>query len=156
MLIKDRDGDILRAKVAPAFMTVVTTYDEDEPEGRVAEFPTATLETWEWEIVEATDEERALMREHNILPEKHTLVIEDENGQRHDAHLEFAACLNWDRLNCTTAEDYAEEGSSFAGCRVVAASAADVRLLRRFGMHLEGLNEVEQRLERDARVKRAA
>lgn len=156
MLIKDKDGDILRAKIAPAFMTVVTTYDENEPEGRVAEFPTATLATWEWTILEASDEERALMREHGLLPEQHTLIVEDEHGKRHDALLEISATLNWDRLRCTTADDYAEEGSSFAGCRVVAASPADVKLLRRFGMHLEGLDEIEERFEREKSLRRAA
>jgi hypothetical protein len=146
MLIRDKDGDILRAAIAPAFMTVVTSFGENDP-GRVAEFPTATLETWEWEIVEASDEERALMREHGILPEQHTLWIEDEKGERHEAHLEFAACLNWDRLRCTTAQDHDEAGSDFAGCRVVAASAADVKLLRRFGLNLEGLDAIEERLD---------
>ncbi len=156
MLIKDKDGAILQAKIAPAFMTIVTAHDENDPHPRVAEFPTATLETWEWQIVEATDEERALMREHGILPEQHTLIVEDEHGERHAAHLEISAQLNWNRLHCTTAEDYAEEWSSFAGCRVVAASSADVRLLRRFGMDLEGLDEIEEQFEQAGELKRAA
>ncbi len=149
MLIRDKDGDILRARIEPGFMTVVTTYEEDGEGGRAAEFPGATLTTWQWEIVEATDEERALMREHGILPEEHTLWVED-------AHLEFAAQLNWDRLRCTTAMDCNEPNSDFDGCRVVAASPSDVKLLRRFGLHLEGLDEIEDGLECEPVKQRAA
>lgn len=156
MLIKDKDGDILRARIEPGFMTVVTTYEEDGEGGRAAEFPGATLTTWQWQIVQATDEERALMREHGILPEEHTLWVEDAKGRRHKAHLEFAAQLNWDRLRCATAMDCNEPNSDFEGCRVVAASPSDVKLLRRFGLHLKGLDEIEDQLEGEPVKQRAA
>ena len=153
MLIKDKDGVVRRAKVAPAFWTVVADYDGQE---RAFEFPSTTLETWELEIVEASDEERALMREHNILPTEHTLfMVDDETGERHEVHVEFEPNLIWARLGCASARDIAD-GDAFNGCRIVEASPADVVLLKRFGFDPPGLEEIEERLEREAPLKRAA
>jgi len=152
MLIKDKDGVVRHAKIAPGFMTVVADYDGQE---RVFEFPGATLATWEMEIVGACDEERAAMREHNIMPEQHTLWVEDENGKRVEAHLEFTPDLLWSRLGCASARNIAD-GDEFNGCRLVGASAADVALLRRFGFDPAGLDEIEEQLAREGRLRRAA
>ena len=152
MLIKDKDGVVRRARVAPAFWTVLADYDGEE---RAFEFPSTTLGTWELEIVEATAEERALMQEHNILPERHTLFMEDENGQRHEVHVEFAPNLIWARFGCASARDIVD-GDAFNGCRIVEASPADIALLRRFGFDPAGLDEIEERLERERQLKRAA
>ena len=153
MLIKDKVGVTRRAKIAPAFWTVIADYDGQD---RAFEFPSTTLATWELEIVEASDEERALMREHNILPTEHTLfMVDNETGERHEVHIEFEPHLIWARLGCASARDIAD-GDAFNGCRIVEASPADVALLRRFGFDPPGLEEIEEQLEREGHLERAA
>jgi len=153
MLIKGKAGVTRRAKIAPAFWTVVADYDGQE---RAFEFPSTTQATWELEIVEASTGERALMREHNILPTEHTLfMVDDETGERHEVHIEFEPNLIWARLGCASARDIAD-GDAFNGCRLVAASRADVALMRRFGFDPAGLDEIEERLEDEAAHRRAA
>lgn len=153
MLIKDKHGVTRKARIAPAFWTVLADYDGQE---RAFEFPSTTQATWELDIIEASDEERALMREHNILPTEHTLfLVDDETGERHEVHIEFEPNLIWARLGCASARDIAD-GDAFNRCRLVAASPADVKLLRLFGFDPPGLEEIENRLKREEPLKRAA
>jgi hypothetical protein len=153
MLIRDKDGVTRKARIAPAFWTVLADYDGQE---RAFEFPSTTLGTWELDIVEASDEERALMREHNILPTEHTLfLVDDETGQRHEVHIEIAPNLLWSRFGCASARDIAD-GDAFNHCRLVAASPADVKLLRLFGFDPPGLEEIEAQHQRAEPLKRAA
>ena len=122
---------------------MVADYDGQE---RAFEFPGATQATWGLEILEATEEERALMLTHNILRRGHTLFVADEQGNRHEAHLEFEPNLIWARYGCASARDI-DDGDEFNGCKIVAASPADIALLRRFGFDPPGLDELEEQVD---------
>ena len=141
MLVRDEDGSVRSVRVAPVLWSIVEENDEGEP--RAWDYPTASRVAWKVTIVGASDAELAAMREHGILPEQQSLWVE-ENGIRHRAYIDFAPLLIWGAFGAATAQDI-DEGAEFSRCRIVAASPADVKLLRRFGFSAApGLDELTE------------
>lgn len=96
------------------------------------------------EIVQVSKRERELLEQHGIMQEQATLVVEGSDGEPTPACLEVGPALVWKTFGCVNsfeAEDH----------RVLAANANDIATLRRFGFGaLKGLDEIEERLEREA------